>query len=685
MRYPISTFKRPTRAGDVHITIDYEALSRMREVFLIVMVAVSILCYIELFEYQPGINHGVAYAMILAFGGMRYIAASMFAYFGITLYSHWNKLSEGKHTLILKFIGLTLLFLSIDYIFGKNEDGGLLGNWLIGFISSDPAIALVLVLSAFLSGVFLMTRLSWYDLSLFLYHFVQTFLFFKAKIVNRRNRIIDSNYNDKDQLSDSCQLAPYLAQGNGGLNRSTPEVQSQLLLNDQTAYQLSSALQQFGIKSIVSGKEAGLAFTRYEVHLAPGVKSSAIVSLRKDIARSLLVHDVKIIEVIAGKSCVGIEIPNANREVCNFFDLQYSLDTCNERSLSILLGKTSTNEIRIVDLEKMPHLLVAGRTGSGKTMLLHSILMSLTNKASPQDLKIILIDGKGIAFSAWKNLPHLYTDIISDAGDAIAILNWCVAEMQKRYKYIAENPLETKFPKVVVIIDEFADLITNHKSEIEESVTRLAQKARQINIHLILATQRPTVDVITGQIRANIPARIALSVSDRRESRIVLDDIGAENLLGQGDMLFKSSDRQCERIHAPFVSDDYIIEHVSFLKSRYENHEPKIVCEDNNDEDKYYVSNSDNAGDSESQSVEKKMPINLDDYRNQDDPKYPEAVLFVRETGKASISAIQAKCKIGYQRALNIVSSMEERGVLGKRERYNRPMKVLSENLTREI
>lgn len=679
MRYPISTFKRPTRAGDVHITVDYEALSRLREVFLIVMVAVSILCYIELFEYQPGINHGIAYAMILVFGGIRYIAASIFAYFGITLYSHWNRLSEGQHTLILKFIGLALVFLSIDYIFGKNENGGLLGNWLIGFISSDPAIAFVLVLSAFLSGVFLMTRLSWYDLSLFSYHFIQTFLFFKTKIANRRNRIIESNYNDKDQLSDSHQLAPYIAQGSGGFNRSTSEVQSQLLLNDQTAYQLSSALQQFGIKSIVSGKETGLAFTRYEVHLAPGVKSGAIVNLRKDIARSLLVHDVKIIEVIAGKSCIGIEIPNATRELCNFIDLQYKLDEF-DGGLQILLGKTITNEIRVVDLEEMPHLLIAGRSGSGKTMLLHSILMSLTNRESPDNLKIILIDPKRIAFPAWKKLPHLYTDIITNTTDAFAILNWCVCEMEKRYKIMEKNPSENQFQRIVVLVDEFASLMTDYKSEIEKAVEKLAQKARQANIHLVLATQRPTVDVITGQIRANISTRIALSVSDSRESRIILDDNGAESLLGKGDMLFKSNDRECERIHTPFISDDYIMEHVSFLKSKYGSHEQKIACEDNNDEDKYYVSNSSNANDSENQLTEKKMPINLDDYRNQDDPKYQEAVLFVRETGKASISAIQARCKIGYQRALNIVSSMEERGVLGKRERYNRPMTVLPQN-----
>lgn len=653
MRYPVTAYRKPSRAGDIRLSVDYESLSRLREVFLTVMIAVSVLCFISLFEYQPGVNHGIAYAMILSFGAMRYIAAVVFGYFGITLYLHWNRLQESQYTLILKFVGLALVFLSTDFVFGENADGGLLGNWLVGMLQVDEAIAVVLVACAFVCGMLLMTRLSWYHASIFSYHFCRTFLFFKTKMINRRSdRVIESDY--LESTGTALSVPP-------------KTTQPQLLLNDPMANQLANTLRHFGIESIVSGKEIGSVFTRYEVHLAPGVKSSAVVNLKKDIARSLLVSDVKVVEVIPGKNCIGVELENKNREICHFSDMQYQLDDA-QGGLPILLGKTSSNDIRVVDLEKMPHLLIAGGTGSGKTMLLQSILMSLTSQLTQKELRVILIDCKRIAFAAWKNLPHLLTDIVTETSDAISLLNWCVGEMENRYKMLAQNP-HHEFYKVVVIIDEFADLITTHKLDIENAVTRLSQKARQSGIHLVLATQRPTVDVITGQIRANILTRVALSVADKRESRIVLENSGAESLLGQGDMLFKSNDRQCERIHAPFVSDDFIAEHVASLKS---DREYRISDESEND---IAVEINPDLSEKASDTV---IPINFESYRKPDDTLFDAAVALVKKTGTASASAIQSHFNIGYPRALKIMDAMQEKGIIGKRLYHNGPREVLS-------
>ena len=361
---------------------------------------------------------------------------------------------------------------------------------------------------------------------------------------------------------------------------------------------------------------------------------------------------------------------NKNREICHFADMQYQLDN-TKGGLPILLGKTSSNDIRVVDLEKMPHLLIAGGTGSGKTMLLQSILMSLTSQLTTKMLRVILIDCKRIAFTAWKNLPHLLTDIVSETSDAISLLNWCVGEMESRYKILAQNP-HHEFYKVVVIIDEFADLITTHKSDIENAVTRLSQKARQSGIHLVLATQRPTVDVITGQIRANILTRVALAVSDKRESRIIIDESGASDLLGQGDMLFKSNDRQCERIHAPFVSDDFITEHVASLKS---DQEYRISDESENDTVEAVLQNDSNLSEKSSDTV---VPINFDSYRKPDDSLFDAVVALVKKTGTASASAIQSHFNIGYPRALKIMDAMQEKGIIGKRLYHNGPREVLS-------
>lgn len=347
----------------------------------------------------------------------------------------------------------------------------------------------------------------------------------------------------------------------------------------------------------------------------------------------------------------AVEVPNTNREIFSFSELQDELEFSREK-LPLLLGRTITGESKIVDLHVMPHLLIAGSTRSGKTMLLQSILMSLTSKLSPSALKITLIDPKQIAFSAWKNAPHLLHPVITDADAAVNALNWCVSEMERRYDLIAKDNKE-KFPTLVVMVDEFADLITSHKNDIEEAVKRLAQKARQSDIHLILSTQRPTADVITGHIKTNMPTRIALSVPERRDSRIILDEHGAESLLGQGDMLLKINGQVSERLHAPFVSDAEISAHVSKLISANENNLEEMHCDSN-------ITHVDFSKKSE----------------QTHDAFYESVIAYIRETKKASTTAIQNKFKIGYQKAAGIMEKLEADGIIGQRTKVNEPREV---------
>lgn len=660
MRYPTTTYKRIDRAGDINITVDVEALSRLREVFLIAMVAVSLLSFVSLFEFNPAVHHGYAYALSIMFGSMRYACALLFAYAGITFYIHWNRLDQTKTVFYLKLIGASLVFSSITCLYAKDGQGGLFGSMVFNWISaSGSMIVWILSLSTLLSGIFLMTRLSWYRIGIFSYQFVRAFLYFQqVRVLRRRSRVIDM---EPQSVSPRREWLPPSSDGQ-------QHIQKALVLEDPKALQLTNTLQHFGIEVSVSSKEVGPVFTRYEIDLLPGVKSSAICNLRKDIARNMLVDDVRIIEVIPGKSCIGIEIPNENREICRFEELQDRLDG-SDCKIPLLLGKSSSNEIKIVDLEAMPHLLIAGSSGSGKTMLLQSILMSLTSIFSPSDLQIILIDTKLIAFAQWKNAPHV-VDVISNVEDALSSLNWCVNEMEKRYAIMAQDR-SVKFPKIVVVVDEFADLISSHKIEIESNVRRLAQKARQSQIHLVLSTQRPTVDVITGHIKANISVRIALAVSDKLDSRIILDEAGAEVLLGQGDMLFKPLKRKAERIHAPFVSDELIAAHVSLLSGKNSVPSENVMRSPQMHSDPTVIENPQAAYKSNI------YPVDFKNLEKVDDEKYLAVVQFVKETGRASASAIQSEFGIGYPRALKIMNTLRDRGVIGEPKYHNGPCSVL--------
>ena len=443
---------------------------------------------------------------------------------------------------------------------------------------------------------------------------------------------------------------------------------------------LELKLQDFGVDAEVVSVLPGPVVTRFEIQPAAGVKVQKISALVKDLARSLAVISVRIVEIIPGKSVVGIEIPNEHREMVR---LKEVLDTATfedkKSPLTLALGKDIAGQPIVADVAKMPHLLVAGTTGSGKSVGVNAMLLSILYKASPEQVRLILVDPKMLELSVYEGIPHLLTPVVTDMKEAAHALNWCVAEMERRYRVMAaqgvrnlegynrkvvaareageelvdplwtdtEEPapvLET-LPMIVVVIDEFADMMMIVGKKVEQLIARIAQKARAAGIHLILATQRPSVDVITGLIKANIPARIGFQVSSKVDSRTILDQGGAEQLLGHGDMLYlPPGTAMPTRVHGAFVSDDEVHRIVADWKARGAPDYLENVLSGGDDEPFVQIeSNSDT---------------------EQDDPLYDEAVAFVLESRRASISSVQRKLRIGYNRAARLIEAMEMAGVV---------------------
>lgn len=609
--------------------------SRLHEVFLIGMIVCSLLTMVSLFQVNVSEAHGWAFFLKGVFGGLSYLMPVYLSYIGIISYKYLKSRLQSGETLLFRLLGASTLYLSIDSMLGYGKLGKTITE---SFFNTQYTVeAWIIVLGLFFTGLLLMTNWSCLEVA-------SSIIAAFSKCIFRKKvgfYPIDNHYENNNHIhhyddSREHNLITYQQPF------SNPHI------HDPQSNQLVSCLLHFGIKAVVSAKIPGPVITRFELHLAPGTKSSTICSHHKEIARSLCVKEVRVIEVIAGKSCIGIEIPNANREIFSFSDLEDELEI-SQGKLPLVLGRTTTGECKIVDLDTIPHLLIAGSTRSGKTMLLQSILMSLTQRHTSTILNIMLIDPKKIAFTAWKNLPHLLCPVITESEEAVNALNWCVSEMEKRYESIANNKNE-KFPILIVVVDEFSDLVMSHKAQVEEAVKRIAQKARQCGIHLILSTQRPTADVITGHIKTNMPTRIALSVPERRDSRIILDEQGAENLLGQGDMLLKMHGQPCERLHAPFVSDAEVREHVSRL----------VTNSRSLPEEKGMVSNV----------------ARIDFSRKKQsthDVFYEQVISYIRETKKASTTALQNRFKIGYQKAAGIIDRLEADGIIGKRTKVNAP------------
>ncbi|MBP8626055.1 MAG: hypothetical protein KBI10_05145, partial [Syntrophorhabdales bacterium] len=417
---------------------------------------------------------------------------------------------------------------------------------------------------------------------------------------------------------------------------------------------LEKKLKDYGIDGRVSEVKPGPVITMYEFEPAPGIKVSRISNLADDLAMALSAISIRIIAPIPGKSVVGIEVPNKVRQTVFLREIIESEAFISSQSfLTMAIGKTISGEPFVADLTKMPHLLVAGSTGSGKSVSLNSMICSILFKATPVHVRFLMIDLKMLELSFYDGIPHLLLPVVTNPKNAKTSLRWLIDEMERRYSMMAEIGVrnierynskmakqeQAVLPYIVVVIDELADLFMVSPKEVEEYIARLAQMARASGIHLILATQRPSVDVLTGIIKANFPARIACKVTTKVDSRTILDTNGAESLLGYGDMLFMSpSMGRLQRLHGPFVSEGEIKRIVEFFKKQgspvYQN-----------------------------EILEEKEEANGDD--DIDDEKYREAVEFVMEKGEASISMIQRRFRIGYNRAARIIEKMERDEIVG--------------------
>ena len=433
----------------------------------------------------------------------------------------------------------------------------------------------------------------------------------------------------------------------------------------EVATKLQKTLYSFGVQAKVENVSVGPAITRYELKPAEGVRVSKIANLADDIALNLAAETIRIEAPIPGKQAVGIEVPNVEKETVHFRDVVESDDFQDAKSkLSVALGKDVAGNMAIADIAKMPHALIAGATGSGKSVCINTIITSIIYKAKPSEVKFVMVDPKVVELSVYNGIPHLLIPVVTDPKKAAGALAWAVQEMDNRYNVFAQKGVRDlkgynalaekeegmgKLPQIVIIIDELADLMMVAAKEVEDSICRLAQKARAAGMHLIIATQRPSVDVITGIIKANVPSRIAFSVSSQVDSRTILDQVGAEKLLGKGDMLFyPSGSPKPSRVQGAFVSDDEVEKIVSFIKSNGEATYNEDILES--------IENGNKS--------DRELAAETGDPDDDTDPFLMEAIEVVVETGQASTSFIQRRFKVGYARAGRIIDQMEERGVI---------------------
>ena len=456
---------------------------------------------------------------------------------------------------------------------------------------------------------------------------------------------------------------------------------SEIINHDEDSLKLMSEmleqnLQHYGISAKVKAVKPGPIVTLFEIEPIAGTKAATISTISKDLARTMTVPSLRVVETVPGTAHIGIEIPNDDRETVSLKDIISSKEFENSKAaLTMALGKDIQGKPVCVDLHKLPHLLVAGTTGSGKSVAVHSMIVSLLYKHDIENLKFLMIDPKMLELSTYEGLPHLLHPVVTDMNEAKSVLHWCVQEMERRYRFMMDlnvrniqsynkqlkqnidNGIKTvygptegnnekyheKLPYIVVVVDEFADMMQTVGKKVEDLITRLAQKARAAGIHLILATQRPSVNVITGLIKANIPTRIGLKVSSNIDSRTILDSMGAEQLLGLGDMLFRGSGTNVlQRIHGAFVSEGEITKIADFLRDQKRNDDIESILLDNDETE------------------------NQEEINETSDELYNEAVNIVKDTKKTSISFLQRKLKIGYNRAANLIEAMEAKGILSE-------------------
>ena len=619
--------------------------------------------------------------------------------------------------------GLEALQLYTTNIFLPHESGGMLGNIIakslsqaLGFTGSTLALLILLAI-----GFSLFTGLSWVRLVERLGDIIENFFFgLKNHWQDRKDRrmgtasmikrkemveVEKKRFEDHPPLYIAPPISTILKSPREVKEKQSPlfadlpdsplpplhlldepEKDIEILSTDTlefTSRLIERKLIDFGVEVKVVAAYPGPVITRYEIEPAVGVKGNQILNLVKDLARALSVGSIRVVEIIPGKTSMGLEIPNPKRQIVRLSEVFSSQSYADMTSpLTIALGKDIGGHPVVADLVKMPHVLVAGTTGSGKSVAINAMILSLIYKATPEQVRLILVDPKMLELSVYEGIPHLLAPVVTDMRQAANALRWCVAEMERRYKLMSllgvrniggynqkirdavknetplTNPLSLtpdmpepleEMPLIVVIIDELADLMMVVGKKVEELITRLAQKARASGIHLLLATQRPSVDVITGLIKANIPTRVAFQVSSRVDSRTILDQMGAETLLGQGDMLYlPPGTGYPQRVHGAFVSDQEVHRVVEHLKMNGEPHFIDGVL------DSFEEGGRENNENGRTTLKEE----------GEFDPLYKDAVAVVMKSRRASISLVQRHLRIGYNRAARLIEKMENSGLV---------------------